>query len=279
MNVAKDSFFTAQVNGKIYALGGNANNANISNTALTDAEVYDPLLDQWTALAPLPTAEWDGACAAANNKIYLFGGTDGTNFVTTVFEFDIATNTWTTKSSMPAARVFSRAAVLNGLIYVIGGTAGGGTGGEVYVYDPVADSWSNGVSLPRNLQSFSGGTIGSSIYVTAGYYEPGAPGNLVFNDATYRFSLQSGPQSIADIITLVNGTSSLNSGQQNSLTSKLQAAQASISSGNTNAACGQLGAFINEVNARRRSGSLDQSTANILITFIAASRQSLGCPP
>jgi hypothetical protein len=87
-----------------------------------------------------------------------------------------------------------------------------------------------------------------------------------------------GPQSISDLIAIINSQTSLTAGQQNSLNTKLNAAQSSIAANNSNAACGQLSAFINEVNARQHSGALSQTTANELITFVQNLNASLGCP-
>jgi hypothetical protein len=73
----------------------------------------------------------------------------------------------------------------------------------------------------------------------------------------------------AEEIGLVNsqvaGLSSLNDGQKNSLESKLQAAQQSLTQGNDNAAINQLNAFINEIGALKRSKRLDAATADLLI--------------
>jgi hypothetical protein len=57
----------------------------------------------------------------------------------------------------------------------------------------------------------------------------------------------------------------LNDGQKTSLSSKLQAAQQSLARGNTNAAVGQLSAFINHVRAFERSGQLEPGIAEFLI--------------
>jgi hypothetical protein len=73
----------------------------------------------------------------------------------------------------------------------------------------------------------------------------------------------------AEEIGLVNsqvaGLGSLNDGQKNSLESKLQAAQQSLTQGNDNAAINQLNAFINEIGALKRSKRLDATTADLLI--------------
>jgi titin len=62
----------------------------------------------------------------------------------------------------------------------------------------------------------------------------------------------------------------LNAGQQNSLSAKLNAALRSAARGDTNATCGQLGAFINEVAALQRSRRIDAPAASALIGLAGA---------
>ena len=69
--------------------------------------------------------------------------------------------------------------------------------------------------------------------------------------------------------------SSLRAGSKNSLTSKLNAALASLARQNSRAAANQLRAFIHEVEAMQRSGRLDDATAS---RWIAAAEQSLDPP-
>ena len=45
--------------------------------ATTQFARYDPVANTWTALAALPSADYDGAAVYANGKVYVFGGTDG----------------------------------------------------------------------------------------------------------------------------------------------------------------------------------------------------------
>ena len=56
----------------------------------------------------------------------------------------------------------------------------------------------------------------------------------------------------------------LNDGQINSLSSKLDASQQALALGNNTAAIQQLGAFVNELDAFRKSGLVDAATADFL---------------
>ena len=78
---------------------------------------------------------------------------------------------------------------------------------------------------------------------------------------------------IAALIIQVMNNSSLNQGQKNSLISKLDAAARSLDRGNHNSAAGQLNAFINEVQAMKKSRKLDSATAD---SWIAQAELILG---
>lgn len=83
---------------------------------------------------------------------------------------------------------------------------------------------------------------------------------------------------IANLVSTVNDLLPLNSGEKNSLISKLNAASASVDRSNSNSACGQMNAFINEVNALIRSSRLTPATGNDLVSQAQSIKTSIGCP-
>ncbi len=60
--------------GKIYAIGG----SNLTNVALSSAEVYNPATNSWTQIAALPNGVRGLAAGAATvqgvNRIFTIGG-------------------------------------------------------------------------------------------------------------------------------------------------------------------------------------------------------------
>ena len=56
------------VNGKIYAIGGNS---ALGTPALQTVEVYDPLVDEWTVGAAMPTGRFAPATGVVDGKIYV----------------------------------------------------------------------------------------------------------------------------------------------------------------------------------------------------------------
>ena len=131
-------------NGKIYVIGGHVGGATSAVYA------YDVATNTWSApLAPLPQAEYEMTCGVINNKIYMAGGTTGSNMLTNLYIYDIATNSWTSGAPMPVGASFPGGAVIAGKLWVIGG---GDPLLEVsldntQIYDPGTNSWSNGPTL------------------------------------------------------------------------------------------------------------------------------------
>ncbi len=157
-------------NGKIYAIAGSGEYANVSylNNAVFE---YDPALDTWTIKKAMPIKRSGFALAVYQNKIYVIGGSNGTNQV-----YDPATGTWENRTSMPTPRTQLEANVVNSKIYVIGGQ------NEFHdpinldlnqIYDTETDTWSFGTPIPNVVwQAAAGATTGEMapkrIYVIGG---------------------------------------------------------------------------------------------------------------
>ena len=101
MPTARNALETIEVDGMIYAIGGEASGALTSKV-----EMYNPSTDTWSTKTNMPTPRSRFAIAAINNKIYVIGGysTGSTTYLNTVEEYNIATDTWTTKASIPTGK-------------------------------------------------------------------------------------------------------------------------------------------------------------------------------
>ena len=62
--------------------------------------------------------------AVLNNKLYIFGGNDGTSFLNVVESYDPHINHWCTLTSLGKPRTGIRVAVLGQQIFVAGGNDG-----------------------------------------------------------------------------------------------------------------------------------------------------------
>jgi N-acetylneuraminic acid mutarotase len=92
----------AVVGDKIYYFGG-YNIASILNYN----QCYDPITDEWTQKAPMPTARWGCAAVEMKGLIYVFGGAiKKDNTITLKCErYDPILNLWTTEKDMPNSSI------------------------------------------------------------------------------------------------------------------------------------------------------------------------------
>ena len=93
-----------------------------------------------------------------------------------------------------------------------------------------------------------------------------------YNFTTTLTISKTAEQLLGDLLNSVQGV-----GPGNSLTAKVEAIQQHLANGNINAACGQLQAFINEVNAQSGK-SIPVSTAAALVAAAMAIQTLLSCP-
>jgi len=82
----------------------------------------------WQSTSDMQIARAGAAIVSHNNKIYVIGGVDGVNFLSSVevatVTTDGALSPWKNVRSMPEARGFVSAVVFNNRIYVVGGANG-----------------------------------------------------------------------------------------------------------------------------------------------------------
>ena len=113
-----------------------------------------PSLFAWTTKSPSPIARFEAQGAAANGKLYVFGGfISGTCCIATVRSdvFDPATNTWTRIADLPEPITHSPVVVDGNTLYLVGGYVGDHPGPattHVWKYNVSSDTWSAGPDLP-----------------------------------------------------------------------------------------------------------------------------------
>ena len=158
-----------------------------------------------------------------------------------------------------------RPAIANNFVAYEGGTV---SSHDIYVYDLATGITRQITDTPADNEllsdiAVSGTTVrvvwqvGGDVYAT-------------------EFSIGSPDQLISDLIDTIESFN-LQQGIANSLEAKLTAAQASLAAGDTTAACNEIGAFINEVEAQSDK-KLKVPEANQLKTLAQQLQQSLGCP-
>ena len=162
---ANSELALAELNGKLYLLGGYPTNRQTARTV----QVYDIASGGWQLGPPLPQPNNHGMAAGVNGKVYLIGGqtmADAPTYVDTVYELDPAKGAWVEKARMPTARSSGVAVVHDGKIYVAGGRPPRGS--DFAVYDPKSDSWQVLPALPTQRNHFTGAAINGRIHFVGG---------------------------------------------------------------------------------------------------------------
>lgn len=182
----------AEMNGKIYVFGGfKLPQAGAPAwEPIDNAWEYDPALDSWKALPPMPTRRGSANAAVVDGKIYVIGGGGlhpasqetalhpaRPHRALAVNEmYDPAIGSWVAKSPMPTARNHAAAGVVAGKVYIIGGRIGAAfitrasNTDLVEEYDPASDQWGAPKAPmaggPRSAMGW--GTYGGKIYLAGG---------------------------------------------------------------------------------------------------------------
>jgi N-acetylneuraminic acid mutarotase len=168
---ANSEFAVAELDGKVYVLGGYPASRQTQRTV----QIYDTRTDTWSLGPKLPAPNNHGMAVAAAGKIYLIGGqtTDAGigSYVNTVYALDPARGVWETKASMPTARSAAAPVVLNGKIYVAGGRPPRGS--DFAVYDPGTDTWTVLPDLPSQRNHIIGAAMNGKVYIAGGRLDGG----------------------------------------------------------------------------------------------------------
>jgi N-acetylneuraminic acid mutarotase len=156
--------------GKLYVVGGGYSEA-LSNKLF----IYDPVTNNWTEGANMPTARGALTANFINETLYAIGGIDSSGTTTTNQAYDPKTNTWTEKAPMPTAREHLTSAVVDGNLYAIGGRqtdndSPKGNFNKVEMYNPANDSWTIMEQMPTKRSGIAAAVspADNNIYVFGG---------------------------------------------------------------------------------------------------------------
>ena len=125
--ITRNSAASAVLDDKVYVIAGRQAGKDAKNLAVS--EVYDPKLDKWQSIRPLPRALAGLSAVALNGKIVVAGGEafgangnwkTGKAFAQ-VWSYDPAQDTWQEVMNMPKPRHGHGAVSFNDSMYIIGG--------------------------------------------------------------------------------------------------------------------------------------------------------------
>lgn len=170
-------FACAELEGKVYCIGGLTEGAVDSVIARRANEAYDARADSWiTGLAPLPQPCWFAGCAVLEGRIYVIGGFDGKRELRRVMRYDPRANAWDTVASLPIPLQALAAVAYNGGIHALGGytTSSGRPYFSRRAYRFIPDSgpgrWVETDSMRTPRASFAASELAGRLFVTGGKY-------------------------------------------------------------------------------------------------------------
>lgn len=171
MPTARGALAVAEVDGKLFAVGGYD---GTDNTAAV--EVYDPTHDSWEKRAPLPIPRDHLTAATVKGRLYAIGGRLNRDYrrnLSAVHAYDPSTDRWTRVSDLPTARSGITSGVLNDQVYVLGGESTEGTFATNEVYAPGQDRWATAAPMPTARHGLGSAVVAGHLYVLSGGPSPG----------------------------------------------------------------------------------------------------------
>ncbi len=164
---AVSNIAAASIGTKIYVPGGWT-----GSVAIDSMEVFDTVTETWSIseLDPMPSPSFAHGVAAYDGKIYVVGGSTGSNvYVNHFFEYDPeapAGSRWTTLSPMNTERGYLGVVAFNDKIYAIGGRAAAGLN-SIEEYDFATDTW----TVTHTLPFTDGSGVNAAVLQSPGYFE------------------------------------------------------------------------------------------------------------
>lgn len=189
----------ASVGGKLYLLGGLSGTNMSSWNGLPNSYVYDPDLDTWTEITPLPegTSRGGAAVGVHGTTIFLAGGLSKLELtgsqeqatVNTVSSYDTETDTWSTSlPPLPGARDHVAGAVIGHTFYVTGGRDHGQFNGRnsTWALDLTSpSSWVEKAPLPTARGGLAGVSVGRYLFTFGGEGNPNDENGVYGNTEVY----------------------------------------------------------------------------------------------
>lgn len=154
----------AVVGGKIFVAGGILEGGLLTNTL----EVYDPEVDAWDTRSPAPFPLSNYGMADLEGRIYLFGGWDGTEDLTSILMYDPSTDKWEVGTDLPTSRANSAVVPSEDGMFVIGGDSKGSPVMVNEVYKPSREDsipWSSQIDLPEHFELLGAQNVMGSVFI------------------------------------------------------------------------------------------------------------------
>jgi N-acetylneuraminic acid mutarotase len=184
----------AQVRGKLYLIGGMINERLSLDVFRLDGR-------SWTRIGEAPSGSIYGAATVVGKKIYVLGGGDSNNDLTTAtnqtWSFDPATNRWERLAGFPGKpRVVHGVVSIGESIYLFGGATQSKGGplidlNDAYRFDTVSKKWSTLKRMPQASRALGVTVARGSIYLIGGVNQKGLDTVYVYQPVQDEYRLVS----------------------------------------------------------------------------------------
>jgi hypothetical protein len=140
-------------------------------------QTYSPGDPSWAEAPYLNYPRDDAVAAVVDDKIYVIGGYDGSNYLSIMEVYDpyVITPTWRFTTAMPIGLAMSSVAAISPTIYVFGGLDGSGGTAHTLAYNIIDDSWSEMTDMLTAKSRAAAGIVNNSIYVIGGFHNNPLP--------------------------------------------------------------------------------------------------------
>jgi len=162
-NLLKRRYTTAEyVDGNIYLFNG-YNGESASDTV----EIINTETGEVSYSATNPYPVWYGGSAVWDDKIYVFGGGNGSEYSNRLYVFDPSDETWTRLADMPDS-INTNGVIVDDVLYTFGGYNGEVSSdiNAYYIYD---DVWETVGEMSTTISANSVATDGEIIFVIGDY--------------------------------------------------------------------------------------------------------------
>lgn len=166
----RGGYYGAWYNGGLVVAGGTYW-SNKKKLWTDKVSFYDPKLNKWSELLPLPRPQAYGTMVESKGNLYLFGGTDENTIYKEVYRFD--GKSWTKISEMPRPLIYTASAIIGSRVYLVGGgeslnDSALGTNGA-WAYDIKSGKWETLAPTPGPPVLYhTVSAVGNSLYVFGG---------------------------------------------------------------------------------------------------------------
>jgi len=148
----------------LFAIGGGSLFA-IHN----ECEVYNPRSDRWASLCPMTSRRSRAGVTSLGKLLYVVGGYDGSNDLTTGEYYNPAANTWQNITPMGTRRSCLGICAYDGLIYCVGGYDGASCLSSVERYDPLTAMWTSSPAMNTKRRYCRSVVLDNCIYALGGF--------------------------------------------------------------------------------------------------------------